>query len=87
MQTQSHTPNRIEREWVKENAQMDEQIAMKLDKFALGKYFKLMKMLEALTKRVESSKKKDNDKMVKTYNSRVDQIPGAPPILKGLDSK
>jgi len=24
---------------------------------------------------------------VETYNSRVDQIPGAPPILKGLDSK
>nr|XP_016463135.1 PREDICTED: uncharacterized protein LOC107786200 [Nicotiana tabacum] len=29
----------------------------------------------------------DNDKKVETCNSRVDQIPGAPPILKGLDSK
>ena len=28
-----------------------------------------------------------NDKKVETYNSRVDQIPGAPPILKGVDSK
>jgi len=28
-----------------------------------------------------------NDKKVETYNSRVDQIPGAPPILKGLDSR
>ncbi|XP_019248799.1 PREDICTED: uncharacterized protein LOC109228072 [Nicotiana attenuata] len=42
-----------------------------------------------LTKRVESGEKKIEaiDKKVETYNSRVDQIPRAPPILKGLDSK
>ncbi|XP_070002984.1 uncharacterized protein [Nicotiana sylvestris] len=28
-----------------------------------------------------------NDKKVKTYNSKIDQIPGAPPVLKGVDSK
>ncbi|XP_070030040.1 uncharacterized protein [Nicotiana sylvestris] len=28
-----------------------------------------------------------NDKKVETYNSRVDQIPATPPILKGIDSK
>ncbi|XP_070036913.1 uncharacterized protein [Nicotiana tomentosiformis] len=46
-------------------------------------------MLEELTKRIKSGEKKieANDKKVETYNSRVDQIPGAPPILKGLDSK
>ena len=49
----------------------------------------IMKMLEELTKRIESGKKKIevNDKKVETYNSQVDKIPGAPPILKGLDSK
>nr|XP_016461916.1 PREDICTED: uncharacterized protein LOC107785190 [Nicotiana tabacum] len=48
-----------------------------------------MKMLEELTKRTESGEKmlEDNDKKVETYNSRVDQIPGAPPVLKGLDAK
>nr|XP_016462984.1 PREDICTED: uncharacterized protein LOC107786064 [Nicotiana tabacum] len=48
-----------------------------------------MKMLEDLTKRVESGEKmiEANDKKVETYNSRVDQISGAPPILKGVDSK
>ncbi|XP_070041246.1 uncharacterized protein [Nicotiana tomentosiformis] len=46
-------------------------------------------MLEELTKWVETGEKKieANDKKVKTYNSRVDQIPRAPPILEGLDSK
>nr|XP_016473143.1 PREDICTED: uncharacterized protein LOC107795084 [Nicotiana tabacum] len=49
----------------------------------------IMRMLEELTKRIESGEKKieDNDKKVKTYNSRVDQIPGASPVLKGLDAK
>ncbi|XP_070019942.1 uncharacterized protein [Nicotiana sylvestris] len=28
-----------------------------------------------------------NNEKVETYNSRVDQIPGAPPVLKGMDSK
>ncbi|XP_060216577.1 uncharacterized protein LOC132644048 [Lycium barbarum] len=46
-------------------------------------------MLKELTKRVESGKKKieANDKKVENYNSRVDQIPGAPPMLKGPNSK
>lgn len=43
----------------------------------------IINMLEELTKWVESGLKKK----VETYNCRVDQIPGAPPILKGLDSK
>ena len=42
----------------------------------------IAKLLEELTKRVEAK-----DKKIETYNSRVDQIPGAPPILKGPDSK
>ncbi|XP_060179414.1 uncharacterized protein LOC132609449 [Lycium barbarum] len=46
-------------------------------------------MLKELTKRVESGEKKieANDKKVENYNSRVDQIPGASPVLKGPDSK
>ncbi|XP_070019688.1 uncharacterized protein [Nicotiana sylvestris] len=49
----------------------------------------IMKMLEDLTKRIESVEKmiKANDKKVETYNSRVDQIPSATSILKGVDSK
>ncbi|XP_070026650.1 uncharacterized protein [Nicotiana sylvestris] len=49
----------------------------------------IMRMLEELTKRIESGEKniEDNDKKVETYNSRVDKISGAPPILEGLDSK
>nr|XP_016478591.1 PREDICTED: uncharacterized protein LOC107799962 [Nicotiana tabacum] len=49
----------------------------------------IMRMLEELTKRIEWGEKKieDNDKKVETYNSRVDKIPGAPPVLKGLDAK
>ncbi|XP_070029660.1 uncharacterized protein [Nicotiana sylvestris] len=49
----------------------------------------IVKMLEDLTKRIESGEKMiaANEKKVETYNSRVDQIPGAPPVLKCLDSK
>ncbi|XP_070010271.1 uncharacterized protein [Nicotiana sylvestris] len=49
----------------------------------------IVKILEDLTKRIKSRERMiaANDKKVKTYNCRVDQIPGAPPILKGLDSK
>ncbi|XP_070023044.1 uncharacterized protein [Nicotiana sylvestris] len=48
-----------------------------------------MRMLEELTKGIKFGEKKieDNKKKVETYNSRVDQIPGAPPVLKGLDAK
>ncbi|XP_060210667.1 uncharacterized protein LOC132637623 [Lycium barbarum] len=46
-------------------------------------------MLEELTKRVESRERniKANDKKLENYNSRVDQIPGAPPVLKGSNLK
>jgi len=46
-------------------------------------------MLDELRKRIESGEKKieSNNKRVETYNSRVDKIPGAPQILKGLDSR
>ncbi|XP_070009000.1 uncharacterized protein [Nicotiana sylvestris] len=46
-------------------------------------------MLEDLTKRIESGEKviAANDKNVETYNFRVDQTPGTPPVLKGVDSK
>lgn len=49
----------------------------------------IVKMLEDLTKRTQSGEKmkEANDKKDETYNSKVDQIPGAPPILKGVDSK
>ncbi|XP_070020974.1 uncharacterized protein [Nicotiana sylvestris] len=49
----------------------------------------IIRMLEELTNRIESGEKniEDNDKRLETYNSRVDQIPGAPPVLKGLDAK
>ncbi|KAJ8553284.1 hypothetical protein K7X08_023962 [Anisodus acutangulus] len=40
----------------------------------------VLKMLEALTKRIDTNKKN-----VETYNLRVDQISEAPPILKGND--
>ncbi|XP_019244299.1 PREDICTED: uncharacterized protein LOC109224167 [Nicotiana attenuata] len=54
-----------------------------------GETSEVMKMLEALIKQVESSEKKKeaNGKKVETYNSRVNQIPRAPQILKGPDSK
>ncbi|XP_059292205.1 uncharacterized protein LOC132045642 [Lycium ferocissimum] len=47
-----------------------------------GSSTEVLRMLETLAKRVDSTEKR-----VETYNSRVDQIPGAPPILKGPDSK
>ncbi|XP_059298083.1 uncharacterized protein LOC132050735 [Lycium ferocissimum] len=55
----------------------------------LGQNIELKRMLKELTKRVEFGEKKieANDKKVENYNSRVDQIPGAPPVLKGPDLK
>lgn len=49
----------------------------------------IMKIFEELTKIIKSGENKieANNKKVITYNSGVDQIPGAPPILKGMDSK
>ncbi|XP_059310228.1 uncharacterized protein LOC132061418 [Lycium ferocissimum] len=47
-----------------------------------GSSTEVLKMLETLAKRVDSTEKR-----VETYNSRVDQIPGAPPLLKGPNSK
>ncbi|XP_060195433.1 uncharacterized protein LOC132624713 [Lycium barbarum] len=54
-----------------------------------GQSSELIRMLEALTKRVGFGEKKieANDKKVENYNSRVDQISGAPPVLKGPYSK
>ncbi|KAJ8541347.1 hypothetical protein K7X08_002163 [Anisodus acutangulus] len=43
---------------------------------------RVLKMLQALTKRMVT-----NEKKVETYNSLVDQILGAPPIMKGPHSK
>nr|XP_016435062.1 PREDICTED: uncharacterized protein LOC107761342 [Nicotiana tabacum] len=49
----------------------------------------IIKMIEEFKKQVETGEKKidANGKKVESYNSRMDQFPGAPPILKGLDSK
>ncbi|XP_070011731.1 uncharacterized protein [Nicotiana sylvestris] len=49
----------------------------------------IVKTLEDLTKSIESGEKviAANDKKIGTYNFRVDQIPGSPPVLKGVDSK
>ncbi|XP_070038096.1 uncharacterized protein [Nicotiana tomentosiformis] len=59
-----------------------EPVIVKSNEQESGTAPKIAKLLEELTKRVEA-----NDKKVETYNDRVDQIPGAPPMIKGLDSK
>ncbi|XP_070045110.1 uncharacterized protein [Nicotiana tomentosiformis] len=89
LQNQSHAPNRVEPEQSRESTRKDEQIIERPTEAEPGVNLEVMKILEALTKQVESGEKKikANDKKVETYNSRVDQILGAPPILKGPDSK
>ncbi|XP_070050609.1 uncharacterized protein [Nicotiana tomentosiformis] len=89
LQNQNHLPSRIEPEPSQEVAHRFESVSRKSNGNESGADPAIMKMFEELTKRVESAEKKieANDKKVQTYNSRVDQIPGAPPILKGLDSK
>ncbi|XP_070022254.1 uncharacterized protein [Nicotiana sylvestris] len=66
-------------EWVPERSSNDGSVADPA----------IMKMPEDLTKRIESGEKMiaANDKKVETYNFRVDEIPGVPPVLKGVDSR
>ncbi|XP_070032231.1 uncharacterized protein [Nicotiana tomentosiformis] len=89
LQNQSHAPNRVEPERSRESSQRDEQIIERPSEAEPVVNPKVMNMLEELTKRVESGEKKIqvNDNKVETYNSGVDQIPRAPPILNGPDSK
>ncbi|XP_060210454.1 uncharacterized protein LOC132637376 [Lycium barbarum] len=72
-----------------QTGETEERHATRNNENHLGKNGELVRMLEELTKRVESGEKKIemNDKKVENCNSRVDQIPGAPPVLKGPDSK
>ncbi|MDX6956103.1 hypothetical protein SJ022_25935, partial [Escherichia coli] len=67
LQNKSRAPNRIESDPSR--------------KVQRGTNPELIKILEELTIRVKSGEKKIevNDKKVETYNSRVDQILGAPP--------
>ncbi|XP_060185298.1 uncharacterized protein LOC132614786 [Lycium barbarum] len=60
----------------------DEARMVESDGYGAGSSTEVLKMLETLAKRVDSTEKR-----VETYNSRVNQIPGAPPLLKGPDSK
>ncbi|XP_070046562.1 uncharacterized protein [Nicotiana tomentosiformis] len=89
LQNQSRAPSRVKPKPSQENTRRNEQVSKRLGEVEHGTNPEIIKMLEELTKRVESgeTKVKANDKKVETYNSRVDQIPGAPPVLKGLDSK
>ncbi|XP_070015134.1 uncharacterized protein [Nicotiana sylvestris] len=85
LQSQNRTPNTVE----PVNTRRAEPALERPDESNSGTDPTIMKMLEELTKRIESGEKKieENDKKVETYNSRVDQILGAPPVLKGLDAK
>lgn len=89
MQNQSRAPSRVEPESSRKNARRHEPATERPGEAEPGTNPEITKMLEELTKRVESGEKKieANDKKVQTYNSRVDQIQGAPPIMKGLYSK
>ena len=60
----------------------DEARMVESDGSGAGLSTEVLRMIETLAKRVDSTEKR-----VETYNSRVDQIPGAPPIVKGPDSK
>ncbi|XP_070026281.1 uncharacterized protein [Nicotiana sylvestris] len=85
LQSQNRTPNTAELV----NTRHTEPALERPDENGSGTDPTIMKMLEELTKWIDSGEKKieDNDKKVETYNSRVDQIPGAPLVLKGLDAK
>ncbi|XP_070045813.1 uncharacterized protein [Nicotiana tomentosiformis] len=89
LQNQSRTPSRIEPNPSQEVTRRDVPVAKRSNENESGTNPEIIKMLEELIKLVESGKKKieANEKKVETYNFRVDQIPGAPRILKGLDSK
>ncbi|XP_070025270.1 uncharacterized protein [Nicotiana sylvestris] len=85
LQSQNRTPNIDE----PVNARHAEPALERPDESGSGTDPTIMKMLEELTKRIELGENKIevNDKKVETYNSRVDQIPGAPRVLIGLDAK
>ncbi|XP_070049403.1 uncharacterized protein [Nicotiana tomentosiformis] len=89
LQNQNHALSRVEPEPSQKVVHKAEPVPGRSNMNKLGTDPAILKMLEELTKQIESREKKieGNDKKVETYNSRVDQILGAPPILKGLDSK
>lgn len=89
LQNQSCAPSRVEPEPSYECTCKNEPVTKRPSEAEPGTNCEIIKMLQELIKWVESGEKiiESKDKMVETYNSRVDQIPGAPPILKGLDSK
>ncbi|XP_070031011.1 uncharacterized protein [Nicotiana tomentosiformis] len=89
LQNKSHAPSRVEPDPPLEVTRRDEPVAERSNENKSEANPEIIKMLEELTKRVESGEKKieANDKKVETYNFKVDQIPRAPPILKGIDSK
>ncbi|XP_059294736.1 uncharacterized protein LOC132047755 [Lycium ferocissimum] len=82
LQNQNRAPNVVQSEQTEKIAPREERTIAENNGNGPGQTAELMRMLEELTKWVEA-----NDKKVKTYNSRVDQILGAPPILKGPDSE
>ncbi|XP_070029202.1 uncharacterized protein [Nicotiana sylvestris] len=85
LQSQHKTPSIVE----PENTRHTEPVPERSNGNGSGTDPTIMRMLEELTKRIESGEKEivDNDKKMETYNFRVDQIPGAPLVLKGLDAK
>ncbi|XP_070055144.1 uncharacterized protein [Nicotiana tomentosiformis] len=89
LQNQNRTPSRIEIESSQEIIHRAESVSKKSNGGEPETNPAIINMLEDLTKRIKTGEKRieENDKKVETYNFRVDQIPGAPPVLKGLDSK
>ncbi|XP_070023055.1 uncharacterized protein [Nicotiana sylvestris] len=89
LQSQIHAASRIESDPPQGVNRKDEPIAERSNENESGTNPDIIKMLEELTKRVESGEKKieANEEKVESYMSRVNQIPGAPPLLKGLTSK
>ncbi|XP_070046301.1 uncharacterized protein [Nicotiana tomentosiformis] len=89
LQSQSQAPSRVEPDSPREFTRRNEPVGVRSNGQESGTNPGIIKMFEELTKWIESleMKIKANNKKVETYNYRVDQIPGAPPILKGLDSR
>nr|XP_009786539.1 PREDICTED: uncharacterized protein LOC104234641 [Nicotiana sylvestris] len=85
LQSKNRTPNTVE----PVNRRPVEPALERPDKSGSETDPTIMKILEELAKRIDTIEKniEEIDKKVETYNSMVDQIPGAPPILEGLDSK
>ncbi|XP_070004697.1 uncharacterized protein [Nicotiana sylvestris] len=89
LQNKNRAPSRIELEPSQEVVHRVESVPKRSNEGESYTNPATIKMLEELTKRIETGEKKieENDKKVETYNSKVDQILGPPPVLKGLDSK